>query len=289
MDKLPQAPALRWVAGITAAVLVLGGIGAATGLLGDSSDSSDGPAAGAVQAAGDGVIAKPGKPLQVPATEPKPLIDPDEILSGGPPPDGIPPIDEPKFLSVDDVDFLTDDEPVVAVSIKDDVRAYPLQILTWHEIVNDTVGGLPVTVTFCPLCNTAYSFVRPNVEGEVTTFGTSGKLYFSNLVMYDRATDSYWPQAMGRAVMGPLTGTELQRVASQIVSWEEFRSAFPDAQVLSRDTGHERNYGENPYPGYDDVENPPFAFNGETDGRLAPVERILGVSDKDEQIGRAHV
>jgi len=208
---------------------------------------------------------------------PEPLVDPSEIISGGPPPDGIPPIDEPKFQRLDEVGWLDDREPVISVDIDDDARAYPLQIMTWHEIVNDEIGGVPVSVTFCPLCNTAYAFVRPEVDGEVTTFGTSGKLYNSNLVMYDRATDSYWPQAWGRAVMGPLTGTELERVPAQIASWSDFRDAFPQGLVLSRDTGHDRNYGANPYPGYDDIDNPPFLFTGDVDGRLAAVERVLGV------------
>jgi hypothetical protein len=208
---------------------------------------------------------------------PEPLVDPSEIISGGPPPDGIPPIDEPKFQRVEEVDWLDDREPVIVLEIDGDARAYPLQIMTWHEIVNDEVGGDPVSVTFCPLCNTAYAFVRPEVDGDVTTFGTSGKLYNSNLVMYDRATESYWPQAWGKAVMGPLTGTELERVPAQIVSWSDFRASFPEGLVLSRDTGHERDYGINPYPGYDDIDSPPFLFTGDVDGRLAAVERVLGV------------
>lgn len=221
-------------------------------------------------------------PSAASAGDPEPLIDPSRIISGGPPPDGIPPIDEPKFEEVADVGWLAAREPVVAVEVDGDARAYPLQVLTWHEIVNDTVAGTPLAVTFCPLCNTAYAFVRPEVDGEVTTFGTSGKLYNSNLVMYDRATDSYWPQAMGQAVVGPLTGTELERVPAQIVSWEDIKSNFPEARVLARDTGFERPYGENPYVGYDDVDNPPFLFDGEVDGRLAPVERVLGVEHAGE-------
>ncbi len=212
---------------------------------------------------------------------PAPLVDPDDIVSGGPPPDGIPPIDRPRFELVSEVGWLTPNEPVLALEIRKDARAYPLQIMTWHEIVNDEVGGVPVSVTFCPLCNTPYAFVRPKVDGRVTTFGTSGKLYNSNLVMYDRATESLWPQAMGRAVVGRLTGTELERVPAQIVSWEEFRSAFPDGRVLSRRTGFQRPYGENPYPGYDDINNPPFLFEGEVDGRLAAKTRIVGI-ERDE-------
>jgi len=213
--------------------------------------------------------------------EPAPLVDPTEIREIVPR-DAIPALDEPRFAAVDDVDFLQAREPVIEVEIDGDARAYPLQILTWHEIVNDTVGGTPVTVTFCPLCNTAIAFERPTIEGETTTFGTSGSLYNSNLVMYDRATESYWPQATGQAVMGPLTGEQLERVPAQIVSWSDFREAYPDGKVLTRDTGHNRDYGTNPYPGYDDIDNPPFLFEGEVDGRLAAVERVLGVQTEDE-------
>lgn len=213
---------------------------------------------------------------------PDPLIDPDDLVSGGLPPDGIPPIDDPKFMDVSQVDWLTPREPVISVVVDDDARAYPLQVMTWHEIANDVVGDLPISVTFCPLCNTAYAFEQPTVKGEPTTMGTSGMLYHSNLIMYDRATSSLWPQALGQAVIGPLTGKTLERVPAQIVAWEEFRSAFPEGIVLSRDTGFERSYGDNPYPGYDDVDNPPFLFSGEVDGRLAAVDRILGVESGGE-------
>ncbi|MGH2693224.1 MAG: DUF3179 domain-containing protein [Actinomycetota bacterium] len=195
-------------------------------------------------------------------------------------PDAIPALTDPPFQSVSDVDWLTSEEPVIAVELNGDARAYPLQIMTWHEIVNNDVGGTPVTVTFCPLCNTAYAFQRPEVDGKVTTFGTSGKLYHSNLLMYDRATDSLWPQALGVATTGKLKGTVLERVPAQIVSWEEFRATFPEGRVVSRNTGHTRNYGENPYPGYDDIDSQPFLFEGEVDGRLAAVERVLGIEGR---------
>ncbi|MFN2389814.1 MAG: DUF3179 domain-containing (seleno)protein [Actinomycetota bacterium] len=220
--------------------------------------------------------------LQVPSEEPKPLIDPGDIASGGVPQDGIPPLDDPSFEAVEEVGWLSDREPVIALEVDGDARAYPLQIMTWHEIVNDTVGGVPASITFCPLCNTAYAFVRPAVEGEVTTFGTSGRLYNSNLLMYDRATESLWVQALGEAVVGPLTGAVLERLPARITSWASFARAFPDGRVLSRATGHDRRYGDNPYPGYDDVGNQPFLFTGEVDGRLAAVERVLGVETEAE-------
>ncbi len=203
-------------------------------------------------------------------------LDPDDIVEVIPP-DGIPAIDEPSFVAAAEVDWLNEREPVIALQLGDEARAYPLQIMTWHEIVNDTVSGTPVAVTFCPLCNTAIAFERPRIEAEITTFGTSGKLINSNLLMYDRATESLWPQVTGVALTGPQKGRELTRVPVQIVSWADFASAHPGGQVLSRDTGYERRYGENPYPGYDDVDKAPFLYEGEVDGRLAAVERVLGI------------
>ena len=217
------------------------------------------------------------------ASAPSPLVDPDEIIPGGPPPDGIPPIDEPQFEAVAEVDWLSDRQPVIAVDINGDARAYPLQILTWHEIANDEVGGVPLAVTYCPLCNTPVVWERPVVDGEVTTFGTSGKLYRSNLVMYDRATDSYWPQVTGQAVTGPLTGRRLELVPAQIVSFGDFRAAHPEGKVLSRQTGFDRPYGTNPYPGYDRTEDP-FLFQGEVDPRLAPAARVIGVAAGEEAV-----
>jgi Protein of unknown function (DUF3179) len=164
-----------------------------------------------------------------------------------------------------------------------DARAYPLQILTYHEIVNDQVGGEPVAVTYCPLCNTPVVWKRPVVDGAVTTFGTSGKLYRSNLVMYDRATGSYWPQLTGQAVTGPLTGRTLELVPAQIVSFGDFRATFPRGRVLSRDTGFDRPYGINPYPGYDRTEDP-FLFTDEVDPRLPPAARVIGIAAGDEAV-----
>jgi Protein of unknown function (DUF3179) len=209
---------------------------------------------------------------------PAPLVDPARIIPGGPPPDGIPPLDHPKFQPAGSVAWLAPAEPVAAVQVGGQAKAYPLQILAWHEIVNDTVGGVPVSVSYCPLCNTAITWRRPLVDGAVTTFGTSGKVYQSNLVMYDRATRSLWPQALGQAVVGPLTGQRLQGVPTQIVSWAAFRTSFPGGLVLSRDTGFSRPYGRNPYVGYDAKGATPFLFDGKVDPRLGAVERVLGLT-----------
>ncbi len=209
---------------------------------------------------------------------PEPLVDPSEIISGGPPPDGIPPIDAPEFVSVDEAhEWLDPREPVVWLSVDDDARAYPVQILMWHEIVNDTVGGVPVTVTYCPLCNTAVSFVRV-VDGEETTFGTSGRLYNSALVMYDRATESLWSHFNGRAIVGARTGEQLELISSPLVAWGDFADEHPDALVLDRErTGHARDYGRNPYTGYDDPDGQPFLFRGDVDDRARAQQRVVGV------------
>ncbi len=206
-----------------------------------------------------------------------PLIDLDDIISGGPPPDGIPPIDDPKFLAPEDVTFLVPQEPVIAVEVEGVAKAYPIRILMWHEIVNDVFDGTPVVVTYCPLCNTGIAYLRPTIDGELLDFGTSGKLYNSNLIMYDRQTNSYWPQAMGKAVVGPLTGEELEFVPARILSWGDWLLAYPDGFVLSTDTGVSRTYGSNPYAGYDH-ESVPFLFAGETDPRLRAKEHILGIA-----------
>jgi hypothetical protein len=201
-----------------------------------------------------------------------------EILSGGPPKDGIPAIDHPKFISIGEADtWLKPVEPVVLVQVGDDARAYPLQVLTWHEIVNDTVGGTPLVVTFCPLCNTAIAFERA-VDGRILDFGTTGRLRFSNLIMYDRPTETWWQQATGNAIAGALIGTQLAFHPASIISWADFKASNPNGKVLSRDTGFSRPYGRNPYIGYDDVNRPPFLYLGpETPGKLPPVARVLTV------------
>jgi len=216
---------------------------------------------------------------------PDPLIDPGDILSGGPPPDGIPPIDDPQFVSVQEADaWINDVEPVLIVDVDGDVRAYPIQIMMWHEIVNDTVGGVPLAVTYCPLCNSAISFKR-TVRGVETTFGTSGSLYFANLVMYDRATESLWNQLDGRAVVGVLTGDVLEQVPSSTVSWADVKESRPDAKVLDREnTGFRRNYGTNPYTGLDDPNGQPFLFTGEIDVRAKAMQNIVAMESESDAV-----
>ena len=208
-----------------------------------------------------------------------------DILAGGPPRDGIPPIDQPKFISIAEADeWLNPVEPVIQIVVKQEARAYPIQILTWHEIVNDTVGGLPVVVTFCPLCNTAIAFER-TVGDQALTFGTTGRLRFSNLIMYDRQTETWWQQATGEGIVGELTGSQLTFVPAAMVSWEAFMQANPEGLVLSRETGFTRSYGRNPYVGYDDVNNPPFLYQGpQTPGELPPVARVLALEFDGESV-----
>ena len=209
---------------------------------------------------------------------PTPLVDPEAIISGGPPPDGIPPIDSPQFVSVSEADeWLDDQEGVVYLTVGTETHAYPVQILIWHEVVNDVVAGVPVSVTYCPLCNSAVSYER-TIGVHVTTFGTSGRLYASALVMYDRLTESLWTHYDGRAVAGVLTGHELVRIPSPLLAWSDLKQSFPDALVLDRDaTGHNRRYGSNPYVGYDDPDGFPFLFNGTADDRARAMQRVVGV------------
>jgi len=206
----------------------------------------------------------------------------DEIFSGGVPRDGIPPLDDPKFTTPEQADqWLGDAEPVISFEINGDARAYPLQILTWHEVVNDVVGSVPVVATFCPLCNSAIVFDR-TLDGVVHDFGVSGKLRNSDLIMWDRQTESWWQQFTGEAIVGELTGTKLTLLPASIISWVDFKAANPQGQVLSRDTGFNRPYGQNPYVGYDRADSPPFLFQGELDGRLQPKERVAAVTIGDE-------
>lgn len=202
-----------------------------------------------------------------------------EILSGGPPKDGIPALSDPAFLAVADEGRLTDREPVIALEIQGQTpRAYPIRYLMWHEIVNDVVGDMPVAVTFCPLCNSGITFDR-RVEQGVLTFGVSGKLRNSDMVMYDRETQSWWQQAIGEAIVGDLTGTELRTLPSWMESWGEFKARNPDGIVMDQ-PNFQRNYGENPYVRYDSSSRP-FLYSGEMPPHgIAPLARVIRVGDR---------
>lgn len=205
-------------------------------------------------------------------------VDFAEILSGGPPKDGIPSIDDPRFVPVADESDLNDEEPVIGLVVDGDARAYPLRILTWHEIVNDTVGGLPVAVTYCPLCNAAIVFER-SLDGRVLSFGTTGKLRHSDLVMYDRQTESWWQQFHGRAIVGSLTGRELARLPVRLESWERFRARHPNGRVLMPNDPDLRPYGRNPYVGYDSSVRP-FLYAGDLPEGLPAMAYVVAVDDQ---------
>jgi hypothetical protein len=211
----------------------------------------------------------------------KRTIELHELEQGGPGKDGIPAIDKPAFTNpISAQQWLGPNEPVISLVINNHSRAYPLQILIWHEIINDTVAGVPVVVTFCPLCYSANVFDR-RVQGRSYSFGVSGMLRHSDMVMYDSQTESLWQQISGEAIVGDMVGSQLKRLPAQIISFEQFQSAYKNGLVLSRDTGFRRNYGRNPYAGYDDISKTPFRYHGKTDSRLMPMEKVVTVSLAD--------
>ena len=198
-----------------------------------------------------------------------------EFMGGGPPRDGIPPIDEPTFDTVAEAgEYLEPREPVIEVELNGEARAYPLRVLVWHEIANDTIGDTPISVTFCPLCYTAIVFDR-RFKGEVLDFGTSGNLRNSDLVMWDRQTETWWQQFSGEGVIGLHAGELLTQIPATIAAWEDFAARHPDGTVLSSNTGFDRPYGQQPYVGYDTIDQPPFfPVANIDDDRLPPKERV---------------
>ncbi len=208
----------------------------------------------------------------------KHTINYNELLSGGPSRDGIPAIDKPKFVSIKEAKYwIKDTEPLIFVNINGKTKAYPLQILIWHEIVNDKLSNKNITITFCPLCNASIVFDR-NINGKTYDFGTSGLLRNSDLVMYDRQSESLWQQFTGNAIVGDMVNTKLQQIPSSIVSFKDIYTNFKDTQILSKDTGHNRDYGNNPYIGYDNINQTPFMLKQKVDKRLAPMRRVATVS-----------
>jgi Protein of unknown function (DUF3179) len=281
------------------------------------------------------VAAQPSAFQNIGVDSSKTAIDIERVLSGGPPPNGIPALGfggdwknaavataAANFISQQAAsEWLNDREPVLVVSLNKETKAYPMQILMWHEIVNDTLADIPIAVTFCPLCNSGLAFdrrlpltaaARANVEAlnpdaafnDVTTdvlelyqqqggieelvgmlevtFGTSGMLYNSNLLMFDSHTSTLWSQLGGDGNVGTLTGTKLLRYSAQVMSFADFKNAYSGALVLSRETGFERSYGENPYLGYDVAGEPAFLFDGEVDGRLPPKTRVVTLEHNGE-------
>jgi hypothetical protein len=263
-------------------------VGLVGGLVAACSGGSDaGEAPGGESPAGDETSEPPAGAPDVEGWETDwsmSTIDLSELVRGigaSDPRDVIMPLDEPNFESVSQAsEWLDDREPVAMLELNGTVRAYPLRILTWHEIVNDEVAGTPIAVTYCPLCNSAVGLNR-RVNEQTLRFGVSGLLRNSDLVMWDRQTESLWQQITGEAIVGELAGTQLELIPTPIISWKEFREAFADGEVLSRETGQERAYGTNPYALYDS-EARPFLFSGEIDDRYPAMERVVGVTVREE-------
>ena len=202
----------------------------------------------------------------------------DEIRSGGPSKDGIPAIDQVKIIPVAQEQTLTPQEPVISMAINGEARAWPLRYLIWHEIANDTLGGVPIAVTYCPLCNAAIVFDR-RFEGEILDFGTTGNLRHSDLVMYDRQTESWWQQYTGEGIFGAHAGKSLDVLASRLEDWASFKNSHPQGTVLIPENLNFRPYGSNPYQGYDTAAFP-FLYNGEVPKGIAPLARVVVVDDK---------
>lgn len=205
----------------------------------------------------------------------KSTVDLGEIISGGPPKDGIPAIDSPVFEPVASVMDLDAREPVIGLIVNGDARAYPIRILIWHEIVNDVVGGVPVAVTYCPLCNSAAVFDR-RVGGRTLSFGTTGKLRHSDLVMYDRESESWWQQFVGRGIVGAYAGVRLAMLPARLESFERFRARAPTGRALVAADPARRRYGTNPYVGYDQAQWP-FLYQGRFSSQVAPLARVVVV------------
>lgn len=210
--------------------------------------------------------------------------------------DGIPSIDTPEYAIASSApDYLRPEEPVIQININGDARAFPLSILMWHEIVNDTIGGEPVTVTFCPLCNSSIAFSGKH-EGQLLDFGTTGWIANADLVMYDRLTETWWQQITGEGLIGKLAGTRLTFLPSSIVGWKEFADQYPDGKVLLRPTPgtlhpisgmeitHNRTYDEPPYSGYDVAGSLPLFFTGSFDSRLQPIDRVAALDFDGESV-----
>ncbi|MGI9350990.1 MAG: DUF3179 domain-containing protein [Rhizobiaceae bacterium] len=202
-------------------------------------------------------------------------VPPHEIQSGGPSKDGIPSIDKPKFSVVGEVNNIGENEPVIGLEIDGDARAYPLSVLMWHEIANDVVGGIPVAVTYCPLCNAAIVF-DARYEGKKLDFGTTGRLRHSDLLMYDRQTESWWQQFSGEAIIGDLLGARLDILPSRLESFGNFKKRHPKAKILVPNNPGFRRYGQNPYVGYDTLDRP-FLYGGPLPEDFPAMARVVVV------------
>ena len=203
------------------------------------------------------------------------LVPQAEIHAGGPAKDGIPAIDRPLWIAAADATFLDNDARVLGLDYRGKQRAYPIQIMNWHEIVNDTVVGKRVLITFCPLCGTGMAFEVAAAD-EVDGFGVSGLLYNSDMLLYDRSTDSLWSQIERKAISGPRVGEHLQQIPLQVTSWADWRRRYPATRVLSRKTGYSRDYDRDPYAGYSSSSSTYFPVP-KVDPRYHPKEQVIGL------------
>jgi hypothetical protein len=199
-----------------------------------------------------------------------------QIFHGGPPRDGIPALSNPKLIEAMQADYLQADDRVIGIVVNDQARAYPIAILNWHEIVNDEIDDQRFAVTFCPLCGTAMAF-SANIEGKVTDFGVSGLLYNSDVLLYDRDTESLWSQILGKSVAGKQVGKVLTPIPISHTTWRDWRARHPTTLVLSDDTGHSRDYSRNPYSGYEKSRTTYFEVNNEAPDTYHPKEVVLGL------------
>ncbi|HIO91301.1 MAG TPA: DUF3179 domain-containing protein [Leucothrix mucor] len=204
------------------------------------------------------------------------LIPINKIFGGGPPKDGIPSIDKPKFLKANQARFLKSSDRVIGIEVNGNYRAYPIKILNWHEIVNDRVGNHPIVVTYCPLCGTGMVY-DAKIGGHALQFGVSGLLYNSDVLLYDRQTQSLWSQILSKAISGKQKGTKLKIIHSSHTSWIQWKKRHPNTLVLSTDTGYQRNYDRSPYGDYDNNQAIYFPLAAKSK-RYHPKERVIGIT-----------
>ena len=204
----------------------------------------------------------------------------DEVFDGGPGKDGIPALTEPEFISADAAEYMKDDELVIGFVDGDEARAYPHHILDWHEIINDRLGDVDIALTYCPLTGTAIGWNR-EIDGKVTTFGVSGLLYNSNLIPYDRETNSNWSQIRLDCVNGKLRGREAETFPLVETTWLTWKEMYPSTSVVTQNTGHSRDYGRYPYGNYRTSHSYLIFPVANEDDRLPNKERVLGIVQSD--------
>jgi len=204
------------------------------------------------------------------------ILPREEILHGGPPRDGIPALSDPKLITPEQADYLQLSDRVVGIRLNGEARAYPIGILNWHEIVNDEIDGQRFAITYCPLCGTAVAF-DATIDGKPTDFGVSGLLYNSDVLLYDRDTESLWSQIMSQSIAGPRVGRKLKALPISHTTWRDWLSKNPGTRVMSDDTGHSRDYRRNPYAGYEESRYTYFAVNNQAPDNYHPKEIVLGL------------